>query len=199
MIFCDVFAFDTSQGFIETCHREASGSTSTPARPTKVKTKAEEKPVKKYQRISWQDLQKCFGLKIDFTQAKAKVMVNTFLTRYFARQVIKGEDYCYVCQPHEEGFQAYFMAPCWDRSQKKYWGIPQPSQIEAEANAAITFLREPDVQQAAENLPPPMQDCVAYVNSLHRRASGAEIKGRAKQLYDQLAQGCATAFNDRRA
>ena len=157
-----------------------------------------ERKRKRARTVTEADLYDSYGLKVEWD--KAKICLRIFLQRYFARDVKKGEDFTYVCERQRDRHIAYLLVPAWDKKNpKKYWGTPKMKKAQAECSAASTFLAIPEVANAAEGLPPPWRKVIAFIETEHGDQDWLTKKEMANELYNELAEGCATAINDGRA
>ena len=106
----------------------------------------------------------------------------------------EGEDYVYRTDPHPKGFISHLYVPAWD--SETFYGTPHADAKEAEFRAALAFLGDKKVIEAAKNLPPPMETVHGYVKSQNPSLPPGQIRERARQLYCELAEGCTTAINE---
>eukprot|EP00438_Fugacium_kawagutii_P030235 Skav219528 [mRNA] locus=scaffold30:519056:519517:- [translate_table: standard] len=132
----------------------------------------------------------------------------SFLTRYFGHQVKKDEDYEFATEPFSGGFVASLKVQVW--SSQVYWGRWARTEEAAREEVAKEFLLQPEVYQAAANLPPSTYSVRDFFFFRLRQTGLYDDMPQAeyKVIVDEythdyiswcLENGCSNAFTDGRA
>ena len=144
------------------------------------------------------------GMRLDGAHPKERV--NTFLSRYFGRSMIKGQDISYETKSVQQGFVSKLVVSMWSDSQS-YFGQVREKEKAAEVPAAEAFLADPDVMEIANQLPPPMRKVRHFERDKqkeHIQSSSGSGKTKAVQdaaqaahdTYNQYQGRCRQAFWD---
>jgi len=144
------------------------------------------------------------GMRLDGAHPKERV--NTFLSRYFGRSMVKGQDISYETKSVQQGFVSKLVVSVWSHSQS-YFGQARETEKAAEVSAAEAFLADPDVMEIANQLPPPMWKVRQFERDKQKehiqssRGSGKtnsvqESTQTAHDTYNQYQGRCRTAFSD---
>ncbi|CAE7372922.1 unnamed protein product [Symbiodinium pilosum] len=146
---------------------------------------------------------------MDLNAFHPKDAVRRFFTRYTGRPAT-AEDYFYRCvqasDPEHEEVAAELVTPSF------YWrvfrGDPCSNQKKAEASAAGIFCNDPQAQEAAAVLPPPMSKCRLFAGGAGNKRDGNVSKStgkkvgsfkseRTRQIHQRFQNsGCGTMFDD---
>ena len=145
------------------------------------------------------------GMRLDGAHPKERV--NTFLSRYFGRSMVKGQDISYETKSVQQGFVSKLVVSVWSHSQS-YFGQARETEKAAEVSAAEAFLVDQDVIEAANHLPPPMskvrqferdkqKGMVQSLSGFKKTKAVRQIKQAAHDTYNQFRDdGCGTAMWD---
>ena len=130
-----------------------------------------------------------------------KTAVREFLTRYLGRDLTR-DDCHYSCQEEASRFRAKLHVPIWKSGV--FEGERCDSQKEAETSAALCFLEDDDVIEAAPRLPAPVR-VIKYwerLNKFNSQKKGCRTRidpdDLMRQYNDQREQGCRMAVWDGR-
>lgn len=151
-----------------------------------------------------EDLEASKGMSLDGVHPKERV--NTFLSRFFGRSMVKGQDISYETKSVQQGFVSKLVVPVWSDSQS-YFGQACENQKAAEVSAAEAFLADPQVMETANQLPPPMwkvrrcerdkQKGIIQSSSGSRKTKAVQKSTQAaRDRYNQYRDSCRTATWD---
>ena len=152
---------------------------------------------KRFQPTSQEHVDASAGLS--FEGKPPKHSVHIFLSRYAGRDIVKGEDYWYHCEPHDQGVLAYLEAPIW--RQEKFFGTVCDSEKAAEASAAQTFCEDTDVLAAAKQLPATVEVLKAKKKTEQRQAAtsyygyGCYQDRKSQGSFSSAKQGADEEYN----
>lgn len=123
---------------------------------------------------------------LDLSKYHPKEAVRQFFNRYCCRPA-DSTDYYYDSPGYEPGVVARLIAPSF--YSRVFVGEPLRTQKEREISAARVFCQDPQVIEAARNLPPTMKEC-----KQRGRVRGED----ARRVYEEKKQvnGCRTMFED---
>lgn len=139
---------------------------------------------------------------LDLSAYHPKEAVRRFFTRYCSGPATT-TDYYYDSPGYEPGVVARLITPSF--YSRVFVGEPLRTKKDREESAAKVFCEDPQVIEAAKNLPPPIKKCKQLLSgaATQHAPSVAVARGRvngdsARSLYASICQanGCRNMFED---
>ena len=139
---------------------------------------------------------------LDLSQYHPKDAVRRFFTRYCSGPATSA-DYYYDSPSYEPGVVARLITPSF--YSRVFVGEPLRTQKDREESAAKVFCEDPQVIEAAKNLPPPIKKCKQLLSGAATQHAPSVAVGRgrvngdsARSLYASICQanGCRNMFED---
>ena len=139
-----------------------------------------------------EDVEASKGMNLDGLHPKETV--NTFLSRYAGRSMVKGQDISYETKSVPQGFVSKLVVPVWSDSQS-YFGQACATEKAAEVSAAQAFLADPEVIETASNLPPPMWKIRRCMRDQHKATVQSLSGSRKTKAVQKATQAAHDRYN----